>query len=173
LIDPPRKILAGYPPHIWLSRHGLAQLHLPFAYYQPKPGSIAHLYAVNRVRLHLETYGLRTQWHARRLLLRASQERPLPDAELRARATPVIAIQVLDRPLVFTITQKEEAATLRTLAERYASIWYFAHPDALPTLQDALTTLDQPTQERITLYGLDAEPLAEPTPATHTPDLSP
>src|SRR5579862_6846730 len=53
-IDTPHKIIREHSTYLWLSRKGLKDLTLPYAYYQPKPSTIRHLYAVNAIRLHLQ-----------------------------------------------------------------------------------------------------------------------
>src|SRR5215472_4253344 len=82
LVEEPRKVLSGYPPHIWISRGGLTHLSLPYAYYLPRPTSIRHIYAVNAVRLHLESQSLYTTWYPQRTLTREQPQTPTPDAAL-------------------------------------------------------------------------------------------
>ena len=98
-IDPPRKIIAEHQPYLWLSRRGITQLNLPYPYYQPRPSSIKHYYAVNSVRLHLQTHGQQVVWRAQRTLSKTAECRPLPDAELRLSDASITAIQVLEQPL--------------------------------------------------------------------------
>ena len=57
LIETPRKILTTQTSYVWLSRRGLSQLGIPYAYYLPKPSTANHIYAANAVRLHLENHG--------------------------------------------------------------------------------------------------------------------
>ena len=65
-IEPPRKVLHGYPICIWLSRKGLKELQFPYAYYLPNPTSLPHFYAVNAVRLRFHQLDTPTQWRAQR-----------------------------------------------------------------------------------------------------------
>jgi hypothetical protein len=164
LVEEPRKVLSGFPTHIWLSRRGLTQLALPYVYFKPRPASIPHIYATNAVRLHLETYKLQTIWYPRRALMREAQQRPTPDAELQAKKLPIIAVQVIERPLVIDTDLRDELSTLSTLATRYTSVWYFLHAENTPLFRQALATSHQQQAERVTLYGLDtqqAPPAAE------------
>jgi hypothetical protein len=164
-VEEPRKILTGHPPYLWLSRRGLAQLGLPYAYYKPQVSRMKHIYAVNAIRLHLETFDFQSAWYSERALTREIEQRPLPDAELRVVGSPHIAVKVIERPFALDMTLRDELAALTELAHRYASLWYFMHVDALPTMRLALTTLDQDVQRRVTFYGLDARPATgEQTP---------
>ena len=54
LIEEPRKLRAGQTKYIWLSRHGLSEIGLPYPYYVPKLKSLAHIHAVNEVRLAIQ-----------------------------------------------------------------------------------------------------------------------
>jgi hypothetical protein len=157
-VEEPRKILTGHPPYLWLSRRGLAQLGLPYAYYKPQVSRMKHIYAVNAIRLHLETFDIQSVWYPERALTREIQQRPLPDAELRAAGMPHAAVKVIERPFAHDVTLRDELAASIDPARRYTSLWYFVHVDALPTMQQALTTLDQDVQRRVTFYGLDARP---------------
>lgn len=166
LIEPPRKIIGEHTPYIWLSRKGLSQLGLPYSYYEPRPGAIKHIYTTNSVRLALESYDLQSTWYSYRLLRRQSEYSPHPDAELRTRSFPLIAVRVIERPLLQPITLHDEVDRLTALATRqrdhspyYATLWYFLHAGIVPTLREALATLDQQLQERVTLFGLDTQEL--------------
>ncbi len=57
-VEEPRKLLTGHPPYVWLSRRGLAQFGLPYAYYKLQVSRMKHIYAANAIRLHLEGYDL-------------------------------------------------------------------------------------------------------------------
>jgi hypothetical protein len=116
-IEPPRKALRGYPVCIWLSRKGLKDLQIPYAYYLPNPTSIPHFYAVNAVRLHFHQFDTPTQWRAQRLLNKETTLRPLPDAELHLPSLPIIAIQVLES-LTSSVMLSNEINTLLQLAHR-------------------------------------------------------
>ncbi len=157
LVEEPRKILSGYPVHIWLSRKGSSTLTLPYAYYRPRVSSIDHLYAVNAIRLHLEGHRSQILWYPQRALTREEAPRPLPDGEIRTQATPAIAVQVLERPFSHNITRQEELTTLTQLAQRYTRLWCFLHADTVPFLRQALATLSPQIQTRVVLYGLNAQ----------------
>ena len=164
LIEQPRKLLAEHPPYIWLSRHGLTQFGLPYSYYHPKISTIHHLYTSNALRLLLENSGLR--WTSQRTLTRATNERPLPDAELRD-IDKCIAINIIERSHLLTITLQEEQTTLQALLNRtqpqstkkakpyYTQIWYFLHDDIRPSFEQSIKQLAPALQQRVILNTLD------------------
>jgi len=117
-----------------------------------------HIYSVNAIRLHLEGYDLQSVWYPERALTRETEQRPLPDGELRTARLPDVAVKVIERPFALDVMLHDELTALIELARRYPSLWYFTYADALPTMQQALTTLDQDIQRRVTFYGLDAQP---------------
>ena len=91
LIDQPRQVIPGRPFYRWLSRKGLKTLNLPYTYHAPTFVELAHIDAMNRVRLHLERYYNEGKWLGERsMLLEIAPEhrnmfrhRPeLPDGEL-------------------------------------------------------------------------------------------
>ncbi len=67
-------------------------------------------------------------------------------------------MKVIERPFPLDVTLRDELTALIELAHRYTTLWYFMHADALPTMRQALTTLDQDVRHRVTFYGLDARP---------------
>ncbi len=167
LIEPPRKVIAEHPPYLWVSRRGITHLGLPASYYEPRPATIRHLYAVNAVRLALESYRLRCSWTSYRTLRRQAQARPTPDAELRAHTLPLIAVRTIERPLHHPVMIQDELTTMQALAARYTHLWYFVHAQAYtPLLQalsdhDAAATSDEQLTPRAVWYTLDAQEITE------------
>jgi hypothetical protein len=164
-IDVPRKVVREHATYLWLSRKGLKELDLPYAYYQPKPSTIHHIYATNTIRLHMQRFNLSAEWRAQRTIRLHTIERPLPDAEFVMNESPLVAIQVLEQQRLLTISVHDELATMRALAARYARLWYFAHAQALSMLQAALQEHDRavPVDEQlaphIVWYGLNMKEL--------------
>jgi hypothetical protein len=118
---------------------------------------IAHLYAMNSIRLYFERFSFPALWYSHRQLVRMSNNRPTPDAELHI-GTAVIAVQVMERSRLQALTLKEEIDTLQLLAKRnYSYFWYFLHMETIPLFQQALSTLDRELQPRVFFYALDAQ----------------
>jgi len=114
--------------------------------------------------LHLENYGLQSLWYAHRHLIRETELRPQPDAELRTVGIPIIAVQVIERLHLFESTLHDVVHELTYLAmrqqdnqNRYTHLWYFLHAETIPIFQRAHSKLDQQIQQRVRLYGLDAQ----------------
>jgi hypothetical protein len=107
-IETPQKIIREQCTSIWLSRKGLKELGLPYAYYQPKPSTIRHLYAVNTIRLTMQRYTLSAHWTAQRTLRLQTDHHPIPDAILQtqhASFSPVqLGIQILEPQYIPPIT---------------------------------------------------------------------
>jgi hypothetical protein len=148
LIDTPHKILRGYSTHVWLSRKGLHQLGLPYAYYVPKASSIPHIYACNAVRFNLQRFNLNATWQAERALklqtrrAEGTEAKNTPDAELHVQRVPIIAIQVLDPQSISTTYQaQEQVHHLHTLADRYGRLWCFLPDDKVTILQQTVTSM--------------------------------
>ena len=157
LIETPRKVLKEHSSYIWLSRRGLSQLGLPYSYYLPRPSTAAHIYAVNAIRLHLESQGGLSLWQPERMLTTST---PTPDAEIRIGSQSV-AVRVLDRDIKHDITLQDEVTRLLTFTDRYTRIWYFTPPANVMLLRQAMKHLDEERQQenllQVTFYSLDAQ----------------
>jgi len=166
-IETPQKIIREHSTYIWLSRKGLKEQALPYAHYQPKPSTVRHLYAVNKIRLHLQRSQFSARWVARRTIRAYSDRSPLPDAELHTRDFPLIALQVLEPSLLTPVTLQEEMTRLTALSGHYTRFWYFLHERSVPSVQAALQTHDtsalgndQKLADRLILFHLDGKELS-------------
>lgn len=163
LIDTPQKILRGYTTHVWLSRRGLHQLELPYAYYVPKPSRIPHFYAVNAVRYHLQRFNFSALWesertlklqHDRSPLPEATRRRTLPDAVLHVANVPTIAVQVLEQQKLDTSYKIQDAIhNLSLIAREYTRLWCFVPFETLPTLQQMVNSTHRHMQDRFLWIG--------------------
>jgi hypothetical protein len=167
-IDVPQKVVREHSTYVWLSRKGLKELDLPYAYYQPKPRTVRHFYAVNAIRLHLQRYPLSAEWVAGRTLHMRTERRPLPDAEFQMHGAAIAAIQVIEQHRLLTISIEDELTTMLSLIERYHRLWYFVHAQALEPLQaairehDAKAALpDEQLSSHVVWYTLDAQEITQ------------
>ncbi|GAC1357869.1 MAG: hypothetical protein PVS3B1_07580 [Ktedonobacteraceae bacterium] len=166
-VDIPRKIIREHPTYLWVSRKGLKDLELPYAYYTPKPSTIRHIYAVNAVRLHLQGFQLSAAWVAQRTVRTRTERRPLPDAELQMQASPIAALQIVEQHRLLTISIQDELNALQAFAHHYTRIWYFVHAQTLHSLEaairqhDAIASPDKQLMNRIVWYGLDAREIVQ------------
>ncbi len=164
-IDTPHKVIREHTTYLWLSRKGLRELDLPYAYYTPKPSTIRHLYATNAIRLHMQRFNLSSEWRAQRTIRLHTTERPLPDAAFVMKSAPLVAIQVVEQHRLLTISVQDELTTMKKLTEGYPRLWYFVHAQALPPLRaaiqehDSATSIDDQLTPRIVWYSLDVKEL--------------
>jgi hypothetical protein len=166
-IETPQKVIREHTTYLWVSRKGMKELDLPYAYYTPKASTIRHIYAVNAIRLHMQSYHLSAQWIAQRAIRLQTERRPLPDAHMELQSVPLTALQVTEQQRLATITLQEEIVTLQALTQRYTRIWYFVHASIVKPLQtalyehDAKALTDDQIANHIIWYTLDAKEINE------------
>src|SRR5437588_4408351 len=87
--------IAGEPWWGWLTRRGLRQAGLAFRVVEPKPWTLPHIAAVNRVRLFVEPRRPGARWRPERELRAAGDGTgaPVPDAEIHDAGGNVIAVE--------------------------------------------------------------------------------
>jgi len=163
LIDTPQKIMRGYTTHVWLSRRGLHQLGLPYAYYVPKPASLPHMYAMNAVRFNLQRFNLSALWIAertlklqsnRQLMQEPAERQTLPDAELHVQNVPIIAIQVYEHQKLDTIYKIQDAIhILSVLAMFYTRLWCFVPYDSITAMQQMVSSTHVHMQDRLVWFS--------------------
>jgi hypothetical protein len=154
-------ILAREPGWVWVTQKGLRALGLDYRMWEPKLGSITHVYWVNEVRLWCEQHHPSGEWIPERTLRKQELDH-FPDGEYVLKGTTV-AIEV-------ELSPKEEGwlnDIIDRLCQRYSSIWYFLLPERLADLQKALAALQPEDQRRfsLVLYDEEAEdwrPLPQP-----------
>jgi hypothetical protein len=120
-----RPLLAGEPAWLWLTPIGARECSSGFAAWEPKLALLAHVEAVNWVRLFVRGRAPLSEWVCERQLLRERdrQEVHVPDA-----------IVLLDRRSVAVeveLTVKSRVRTQRILDELsagYDSVLYFTTP---------------------------------------------
>jgi hypothetical protein len=145
-------IIAREPRWVWLTRSGVQLVNLGYARWEPTPGKLAHIQAVNTVRLHLETEHPDGTWTCERTLRldyqwaeAGTEQPPLPDGVWQAGpdAAPV-AVEVQRSYQGRSVTQ----AKVAKLQEHYDTIWWFAPPPVYYHLE-RLTTEAQWEQVRV------------------------
>lgn len=149
------------PAWFWLTQRGLKYVNLNLRYYEPSPSMLAHIYAVNNIRLLIEARRPTVTWRSERQL-RAEQHareknvsiKHLPDAELLLDGGQSrIAIEV-------ELTAKSESRLQDILYDlaankRYTAIWYFAPESVSQTVQHALVKLPPDHRKRFAIYDLE------------------
>jgi DNA-binding transcriptional ArsR family regulator len=116
-----RRLLVGDPAWVIPTGAGLRAAGHDFAAWQPRIGLLAHVAAVNDVRLHVQARSPGSEWIAERLLARERQAgEHLPDAVVLVDGQRV-AIEV-----ELTVkSQRRVTAILDELAGRFDTVLYF------------------------------------------------
>ncbi len=147
-----QKLLVGKPQWLWLSRRGLRQVGLQYAYRSPSLARLQHIHQVNEVRLYIEQkLGDKAQWVSERDINQArktAHKKHLVDGEVLFDGTR-IAIEVeLNRK-----SQKRLASILAELRRDYEAVWYFADASCWQTVQRAMSQIGR-YQDTFVLYHL-------------------
>ena len=145
-----KKITVEDPGWVWLTVAGLHAFELPYKMYEPSLAKLAHLFAVNEVRLQIEDERSDGTWKCERRLrtgltyVKGDTPAHLPDA-LYVTREGVIAIEV-------ELTPKKPMDLqfiLQELAEMYSQVWYFVTDTAHKGVVGAKNRLNESLAERI------------------------
>ncbi len=127
-----RAELVGWPVFVWLTAEGSALAGGEFRTWKPRPARLAHVAAVNDVRLHIQTRAPGAVWVCERRLAR---ELPrgvhLPDG-LVARADERHAVEVELHPKA----RRRTRAIVADVLSRYDAAVYFCAPGARRQLDE-------------------------------------
>lgn len=152
-----RKVTVREPGFVWLTRRGLREVGLSFKNWEPSASTAAHIYWTNQVRLHVESRHPEFEWRPERemragrsLQTISDVSSHVADAELHADAS-VVGVEV---ELTSKSNPRRESI-MRSLADRYATVWYFAPPDVLRLLERTAGALDPDRRERLRIYPLE------------------
>jgi len=151
------KLLSNSAPWVWLTRQGLAQLDVPYQFYEPRVGALAHLHAINAVRLYFEAQRPADRWKSERTLRAEQPQRAsgevaphLPDAELYT-TLGIFAIEV-------ELSIKEHSRLLnimRELTSNYCTVLYFASASSFAVLESVKRQLAPDVQGKLKVYHLE------------------
>jgi hypothetical protein len=152
-----RKVTVGEPGFVWLTTRGLRDVGLSFKAWEPSASTVNHLYWTNQVRLHAEERHPDLVWRAERYMRAGRPTQTISDCsshiadgELRSEDA-VVGVEV---ELTSKSAPRRESI-MRLLAGEYMTVWYFAPPNVLPTLERTASQLDARVQERIRVYPLE------------------
>lgn len=141
-----RKLLAGRPQWVWLSKAGLADMELEYPYMVPSVGRLNHLYLVNAVRLYIERQRPgQVQWTSERRVnveRKAEGKHHLVDGELFYQEK-LIAIEVEH-------TQKSRRrmnSIVQELKRDYEAVWYFVSDQANTVVREAIARVEGSRRE--------------------------
>jgi hypothetical protein len=147
----------------WLTPKGYKYAGLSLRFYEPTPPVLAHLYAVNEIRLFLAERRPDDTWRSERLLrveqraqAKGKKREHLPDAEL---VSPNNTVKAIECELTAKSEKRIEDILFALLAnKRYNAIWYFLPPDVEKVVRKVLRTFPSEQQKRVALYTLKGEP---------------
>lgn len=132
------KIFAKDPLWVWLTTAGLNAVGLDNTYRHPAISRLAHIHAVNAVRLRVEErVGDKARWICEReanAFRKVQRKKHKVDGELEYRDGVTVAIEV-------ELTQKRRTrlnAVLRELKHDYDTVWYFATNDCYQAIKNAI-----------------------------------
>jgi Replication-relaxation len=136
-----RRLLAGESAWVLPTTAGLRACGSSFGVWQPRVGLLAHVAAVNDVRLHVQQRSRDSQWIAERALARDRRSgEHLPDAVVLADGQRV-AIEV-----ELTVkSQRRTTAIVDELARRFDAVVYFCAPGPHRQLSELADTGRWPT----------------------------
>jgi len=125
-----KKIFVGQPPWLWLTKEGLQAVGLDLDHRPPAISRLAHIHAVNSLRLYVEAkLGDRARWICEReanAFRKVNNKRHLVDGEIEYEDGLVVGVEV-------ELTQKRSVrlhSILRELKKDYNTVWYFASQDS-------------------------------------------
>ncbi len=153
-----KTILHGDQLWIWASRQGLRETKQPFNF-SGAPSSIrlAHLYAINQVRMAIEKKRPEDVWKSERQIrketpaaIKGENQPHTPDAILSATNGKVTAIEVECHEK----TDSELEDDLRELAVSYRSVWYFTTHATRRQIEAMLNTFEPEMKKPFVLYNL-------------------
>ena len=132
-----KKVVADEPRFVWLTRRGLDEMGLAFKPWSPTAASLAHIFWTNQVRLYAEERHPDLVWQAERYMRAGKPMQTildsashLADGELRSED----AVVGIEAELTSKSAPRRESI-MKMLAEAYATVWYFAPPNVLPTVR--------------------------------------
>lgn len=134
-----KRIFMEEPLWLWLTPKGIRTVGLDVDSRPPAISRLAHIHAVNAVRIHVERRVKdQARWigerEANALRRNDDKKRHLVDGEVEYRDGVVAGVEV-------ELTQKRAARLnniLRELKREYDSVWYFAAPECYNAVKNAI-----------------------------------
>lgn len=152
-----RKVTVSEPGFVWLTSRGLREVGLSFKNWEPSASTATHIYWTNQVRLHVEARHPELEWKPEREMRAGRSMQTISDtsshvadAELHTDGA-VVGVEI-------ELTSKSGSrreSIMRSLADRYTTVWYFAPPDVLRLLERTAGGLDPDRRARLRIYPLE------------------
>jgi hypothetical protein len=149
-----RALLVGEPVFVWLTRRGLRAAGLPYRAWRPSPGGLAHVVAVNEVRIELAERRPEAGWVCERELAREAR------TELGGfgahRPDGLVLVHGGEVAVEVELTLKRRGRVERVMREhvaRYGQVWYFAPPRLRRALEEAAAGFPADRVRVLPLFG--------------------
>ena len=149
-----KKLIAGEPGFVWVTRRGLRHVDLPYKPWEPSVGILNHVYWVNQVRFSVESRHAGSQWVPERELRQGAamqtfdRKAHVADGELHLdRGTVAIEVELTAKSVPRRRTIMSE------LASRYSTVWYFAPTEVARLLESVRSQIA--SGDRIRIYPLE------------------
>jgi len=150
-----RALLVGVPVFVWLTREGSRLAGLELKLWEPNAGALAHVAAVNEVRIFVERRRPQAVWVSERELAR-DQERAAGKRHGH-RPDGLVVVDGRHVAVEVELTLKSRARLeriVRALLRDYDTVWYFAAPASRRALDEIAGRLES---GRLHVAGLPAE----------------
>lgn len=148
-----RKMLVHEPAWVWMTATGLHELGYAFTPSAPTVSHVAHLHAINDVRLRLAHAYPAYRWFSERCIRASlSSEKGatlphLPEGYLLTPQGTMIAIAVEVTPR----KRDDVRLILRELQRSYHEVWYFAQDATRAAVTSVLKELEPALAKRVTI----------------------
>jgi hypothetical protein len=151
-----RRVLLEAPGWVWVTREGLEHLEVAYRYWEPKERGLAHLHAINQVRLLVEQRQPAAIWRSERWL---HSEQPVARQQSDLTHRPDAEVLLGPQTVAIEVERSAKApqrlpAICYELARRYDGIWYFCPKPVLESMQRAVAQLDPAVRRKFSLVEL-------------------
>jgi hypothetical protein len=137
-----RALLVGEPVFVWFTSRGLRAAGLEFKAWRPNPGALAHIAAVNEVRLYVAERHPDAVWVSERELARELKHELGGFGAHRPDAMVLIDGRELAVEVELTLKRRARAERImRELVARYGAACYFAAPTPARMLESLAAQL--------------------------------
>jgi len=145
------------PPWIWLTSYGMRELGLKFRASPPRLGALAHLHAINFVRLRFAQQVPGVQWVSQRQL-QAEQPKRTPGLSIPHLPDAISTYKNVHYAHEIELTAKSQlrlAAILQELIQTYDIIFYYASAEAAQAVGSALSCFAEDEQKKVRIMLLE------------------
>jgi hypothetical protein len=157
-----RKLLVGEPGWVWLTSEGARMADVAFPARMPSVARLAHIHAVNQVRMYVEEAASGAEWESDRRINADRKElgkRHLVDGLVHLSGdTAAIEVEITAK------NKRRLRSILMELTQDYESVWYFVASDCQSLVEDMVLEIEERRGRKVfavylladLLYGRDS-----------------